>query len=521
MLTEMPASHEDTLELLKDLRAAGVDLWAEGGRLHYRAPKNSLDQHRFARLRRSHNEILRLIAATAGNGRRHTGLVPRAARGPAPLAFTQLQHWNLYQLDHRRSYRFVSRAMRLVGNLDVECLRRSLGELVRRHEALRTRVVVAHSGVPMQETIPSQDVKLEVQDLTGVPEECRESELITRIEKIILQPIDVGLDPLYEVALIRLKPTEHVLVVATEHIITDMASIGIFINDLYLGYVQQVQGLPFSFPKIPIQLADYADWQRREEVSWVAEHKAYWNARLMSCGRLRFPTAPGAADASTSAWEIATVVIPKNLKAQLQEWSRPRNTTPVMSLFTAYVALVLRWCAASQTVIQFISANRTLPQIEHAIGFFAAPLHVPVSFRSTDSFLDLLKRTTEEYCRAHEHEDLSYFEAQVPRPGFTFNSSFNWVPQVQKSALEELEGSENALASYPLLFEQPLVKKLERDSEPFIVIFDTDDDAVASIFFPPWRFPRKTMERFGQNFLAFVEQLLRNPEQLVRDIAMT
>jgi hypothetical protein len=92
--------------------------------------------------------------------------------------------------------RQIASATRLCGALDVGCLRNSLGAVVRRHDALRTRVVTIE-GVPLQEVDSACACEPKLDDLSGLPADLRAAEITRLIEEQILEPIDVAVGPLF------------------------------------------------------------------------------------------------------------------------------------------------------------------------------------------------------------------------------------------------------------------------------------------------------------------------------------
>lgn len=502
------------VDVLGSLRSKGVRLWSENGQLHYKAPKGALNQEEIERLRVSRGQIVALLETGIGADAAEPRREPRARLDRAPLAFSQLAHWHWYELSERCAIRQIASATRLRGRLNVDALQKSVTEIVRRHDALRTRIVVL-DGVPMQEISELGDCKVSVDDLAAASESHRETEIVRIIEQHILQPIDVAVGPLFGMRLLKLRDDEHVLIVAMEHMIADEVSMNILLRELFTAYAQALQGRTFSLPAIPIQFADFAVWQRDTQKAWLENRGPYWAKRFAGCRRLRFPAVK---DLSGVGWGVVPVRIAGHLKAKLREWCRLKHTTLAMSVFTAYVGFVLRWCNASESVIRYQSDGRVSPKIENTIGFFASVLYFRMKLREDDSFLDLLNQVTEEYCKAHEHADSSYMAAQVPRLEFTRNTVFNWVAQGSKIDLFHLDGSDNAITCSPIPFAHPMLKNLELDHEPGILLYDADEEVVGYVYFPLNRFSTDMMERFGRNFLGFIEALLRQPEGRVKDI---
>jgi hypothetical protein len=110
--------------------------------------------------------------------------------------------------------------------------------------------------------------------------------------------------------------------------------------------------------------------------------------------------------------------------------------------------------------------------------------------------------------------------AQATRPEFTRNTAFNWLPQGSKVDLSDLDGSEDAIACTPVRFEHPMMRNVEIDGEPSILLFDDDDEITGNVWFPMNRFSVDTMERFGRNFLVFIKALLRQPDERVKGIVL-
>jgi hypothetical protein len=399
----------------------------------------------------------------------------------------------------------------------VDVLQDIIAELVRRHDALRTRIVMV-DGVPTQRISESERCDIEFTDLKGVSEALREAEVQRSIRQLILEPIDLAVGPLVGMRLVRLGDEEHVLIIVMEHVISDAFSMNILLRELFTSYGRAMKGLPLSLPAVPIQFTDYAMRQRHSQSAWLEKHGAYWHEHLKGCQRLRFPGDPNHSGASQRGWGTVSLRIGRDLKAELLEWCRIRRTTLVMSVFTAYSAAVLRWCRVSDAVVLYQTDGRFSPDLENTIGYVSSVLYLRMELRDDDTFVGLMSRVIREYCNAYEHADSSCMEARVPAPGFTRNSRFNWVPQ--GTIIPERVHGPDAIAVSPVCFAHPMRENLERDTEPSIQLFESGAEIIGELLFPLNRFSRDTMERFGRHFLALTRALLSKPEGRVCDIAL-
>jgi hypothetical protein len=424
-------SIDSVSDILRFAHSKGIRLWAESGQLRYKAPQGVLTEHYLDHLRQHRSQILAFLEK-ASTAERHTaGLVRRAPTTRVPLTFSQLAYWNLFLLKEQRFIRGVASVTNLRGRLRLDEFRESVAANVRRHEALRMRIVLSDAG-PEQVVDDQRDYGLQFADLTRVPPVARESEIADQIESFLSQPVDLTVDPLFAARLLKLGSEEHVLILAMEHIISDGLSSRILLRDILSAYAQFVRGTPIALPAVDVQFADYAVWQRGTVQPRIEKHGQYWYERLSDCGRLRFPDDTARQPDTSPDWDRVKVRLGREATAQLHAACRQRKTTLAMSTFAAYAGLVLRWCNAPTTVLKFQSDCRMSPQIENAVGYFAAPLYLRIDMSPETTFSDLVRQVTQEYCTAYEHADFSYLEAQIPRREFTRNGFFNLVPQISR-----------------------------------------------------------------------------------------
>jgi surfactin family lipopeptide synthetase A len=439
--------------------------------------------------------------------------------GAVPLAFSQLSHWKTYRLHERRGIRWIARATRLCGPLKVDALSHSFAELVRRHEALRTRIIVV-DGVPAQEVIDAPDCRLEIEDLTGLDDATRDSELTRRIDKFVHEPIDVTVGPLFGARLYKLAADEHVLLMAMEHMISDGCSLGIVHRDIFAFYEAETMALPLTLPPVAMQLPEYARWCLSGRAAWLEAHGAYWNEQLLRYPRVTFPSDTAPTKPGDSGWGTIPFRLESGLKADLFEWCRCWHSTPAMSVFAAFACVTLRWCEVDEAVFQYQSDGRVLPELENTVGFIASMLYVRVELLHNDSFVALLQRVTEEYCRAYEHIDLSYTMTHTPRPGFTRNAAFNWVPLGSGFGSRREEGQGKTISRVPVRIARPVVTDLVIDNEPALLVFEEEEALVGELQFPLSRFSFESMSAFAQALTRTVEALLRQPERRLTSVPL-
>lgn len=503
--------------LLQQVRAKGCRLWSANGSLHYAAPKGVLSPDEIRHLREYRDLILaRLQCETIGVC--CAGSTPGSLPTRASLSYSQQAHWHMFKLGERRHLRQIASATRLCGRLDVGALREALDFIVSRHETLRTRFVF-ENGTPAQEVLAWVEPEFQVHDFIAAHASERDMHVHRMIEQHILSPVEITAGPLLGVCVLKLDSQQHVLILAMEHSISDGYSRNILTRDLFAAYAQICDCRRPSLPQIPMQFAQYTREQRRSEKKWIEEHGCYWSKRLQGCGRVRFPEDVGSSK-GTQGWGAAPLLIERDLKAALIGWCRKHQSTLPLAVLTAYVALVMRWCDSSDVVIRYQTDGRISPDIQNAIGFFAFALHLRIELHREDTFLTLLRRVTEEYLNAYVHADFCYIDAQLPRPDVSRTTVFNWQSHSLQSRDEvpALTGRLPDCTAIP--FVHPMMRTLDWDGEPSIMLFDARERIEGTVYFPMSRFSYRSMERFGHYLVRFAEALLAEPKVRVASLQL-
>jgi amino acid adenylation domain-containing protein len=336
-------------------------------------------------------------------------LVPVARDTDPPLSFAQQRLWFLDQLNPGLSNYNMATALRLSGALDVAALRRSLAEVVRRHEALRT-TLPSTEGRPVQRIAPEAELELPLEDLSRLPEAEREAEARRLAREEAATPFDLAAGPLFRARLLRLGDEEHVALFTMHHIISDGWSMAILVREVAALYEAGVTGRASPLAALPIQHADYSAWQRdwlRGEV--LERHLDYWRAQLadapaateLPADRPRPPVM-----SFRGAWE--DVALPAELSGALAALSRREGATLFMTLLTAFQVLLHHYSAQTDIVIGSPIAGRNRTEIEGLIGFFVNTLLLRTKLAGNPTFRELLRQVRETALEAYAHQDVPF-----------------------------------------------------------------------------------------------------------------
>src|SRR6185295_2188806 len=220
--------------------------------------------------------------------------------GVLPLSYPQRRLYFMDRLAPESPTYNISSGYLLRGPFAPAALAAALAEVVRRHEALRTRIVAVAHGEPGQEVGPPPTPELlPLADLSSLPPERRAAELAALASREAGRGFDLRRDPMLRATLVRLEEDEHAFLFTVHHIASDGWSEGVLRRELSALYAAALAGEPSPLAPLPLQYADFAAWQRAWPEEALAAQLAHWKERLAGTPALDLPAdrprPPGAA----------------------------------------------------------------------------------------------------------------------------------------------------------------------------------------------------------------------------------
>jgi amino acid adenylation domain-containing protein len=326
-----------------------------------------------------------------------------------PLSFSQQRLWFLHQLEPNSAAYNGATVVQLKGVLDVAALEKSLNEIVRRHEVLRTYFSVVE-GQPVQKILSNLDVNLAIANLENLPPTEREQAIQQLIKENAQQPFDLSKAPLMQVRLLRLNADEHILLLTLHHIISDAWSAGIFIKEIGAFYEAFSTGKNPSLPELSIQYADFAVWQQQWLQGEILDSQLnYWKQQLDGAKTLlELPTDKPRSLSPTSLGTKYSFTLSPELSKSLQSLSQREGATLFMTLMAAFNTLLYRYTGQNDILVGSPIANRNRHEIEGLIGFFANTLIWRTKLSNNPSFKELIQQVREFSLGAYAHQDLPF-----------------------------------------------------------------------------------------------------------------
>ena len=441
---------------------------------------------------------------------------PLARNSELPLSFAQARLWFLDQLMPLNPFYNIPFALRLAGELDILVLQSSLNEIIRRHETLRTSFKTVN-GQPTQLIAESLELKLAAIDLQLLPKLEREQKERELASQLAQQPFDLRVAPLMRVTLLRLAPTEHVLLFVMHHIISDGWSMGVFHRELAVLYDTFVTGKTSPLPELSIQYADFAVWQRTWlELSALKNQLLYWQQQLAELAVLQLPTDyPRPAEQSfRGAVEILS--LPLNLKQGLVKLSQQHGFTLFMTLLAVFKVLLYRYTGQTDLVVGSPIANRNRSEIEPLIGFFVNTLVLRTQIQGNLHFDELLTRVQEVALGAYAHQDLPFerlVEELQPERHLNTNPLVQVIFALQNAPMEELQLKGLQLSRLELEY-----KTTRLDMEWHV--WEQPQGLQVMVAYATDLFAQETIKRMLGHFQNLLSGVIANPQQQIWELPL-
>jgi len=432
-------------------------------------------------------------------------LVPISRDGIIPLSYPQERLWFRQQLQPDRAIAYnIPLGFRIWGELNRTALQRSLDEILRRHEALRTTYAVTE-GKSSQIIHSPAPFDLPTVDLRTFDPEYRETRLADLMRIEIRRPFDLGEDPPIRGILFRLDERDYLLLFTVHHIAVDAWSKGIFYQELAALYEAFGDGKPSPLAELPVQYADFSGWQRRTLQGELRDLLLnYWRRQLDGLQPLQLPR-DRRPEMPTHRGGSHKLRLSPELTKAIKTFSRREGVTPFVTLLTAFKILLNRYGEQDDIFVCSPIANRNRKEIKGAIGYFVNLLILRTKLDGRLSFHKLLDRVRQTASGGYAHQDLPVQDvvealnlASVPLSRAMFALQNTAVHQLQLPGLQ--------------------VETLDLDTETadfdLYLYLIADGDGLAAVFkYDADLFDAATIAEMGERYRTILERAIADPER--------
>jgi acyl carrier protein len=446
-------------------------------------------------------------------------IVPVSRDAPMPLSMNQEHLWQLDQMLPGTHFFNMPYIYRFNGELDIKALEKSLSEIIRRHEALRT-VFVEIDGKPVQIVREIYSFRLPIVDLRklGVRNASEEAGALILGERE--RTFDLTVGPLIRIKLLRLTDKDYLLLVTMHHIVTDHWSMQIFRRELAALYEAFFQVRPTLLPEPLVHFADYASWERRLlDEGLLSQQLAYWKNQLAGPLRqLEFQKSGLKKVELSFHTGHRPIEFDEALLTAIKAFAGKENCTPFMVVVTALGIILCLQTGQQDIRIGTLVANRKRKETQRTIGHLMNTLILRMHISPDRTCKQFLRAVRDVILTAYAHQELPFerlahvFEKEKKND----RASLVQVLLIYNAALDPvLEPSGPTFA--------PLdIKSIRPETEITISTFDliidmrqTSTKLTGSVNYKTHTFDAKTIDAMIKSLSTVLESIVTRGEQLV------
>jgi len=450
--------------------------------------------------------------------------VPRE-NGVAPASIAQERLCEFQAALPELPFFNILHAIRLAFPCNAARLERSINEIVRRHEILRTTFAVV-DGRHVQAIARQSTVPFRYDDVHELPRPRRKMVVQKLIQEEVLRSFDLAKGPLLRARLVRLTQEEYLFLISMHQVICDGSSLGVFIEELAAAYDAFAAGRESPLPPLPIQYADFADWQRRWRSNpEIVAQLAYWREQLHDpLPVMRLATARPKRttdDFRTARWKVA---LPATLSRAAKRFSQREGVTLFMTLAAAFKTLMHRYTGEDDLRVGTHVANRHRPGTERLIGPLANIVILRTSLAGDPSSREVIRRVRTTTLAAFANQDLPLAEIvealereRALKPA-ALAQVMIWLqnPEV-RSVVKSAHGLTFKEAVPGMLL--PLVTMTSFDV--MLMLRESTQGLVGTCVYKPPLFGAKTIEHLLRDFEKVLDAMVTEPDRPISAIAVS
>jgi len=431
-----------------------------------------------------------------------------------PLSFGQQRFWFLDQLEPGQPVYHVCFGLRLAGRLDHAAAEDSVNEIVRRHEALRTRYE-SRNGSVVQVVDAPRRVPVPLAEIQHTGEKEIERHLMEEGNK----PFNLCKGFPIRAKLFQVGAGQHVLLFTMHHIAADAWSIDLLLKEWSTLYDARVTGKHAELPELPIQYLDFARWQQEGiHDQALKEQLAYWEKRLGDKpAALDLPTDYVRPTIPSHAGATRNRLLAPDLSVSLSKVAQQAGASKFMVLLAAFKVLLHRYSGQSDIVVGSPMSRRTLHETENLIGLFLNVSVLRTDVSGDPTFRELLQQVRQTTLEAFANQSVPFekiVEELQPARDLSRTPFFQVMFTLQDPATPPVTLGGGARAE---AFE------LDLDVSPYeltLLMQEKDGGLEATLEYKTELFSAETIDRMLQHYQTLLEGIAENPDARVFELPL-
>lgn len=435
--------------------------------------------------------------------------------GPRQMSASQLRQWFQYRIDGPGPVNNIPFAARITGPCDVDAFVAALGDLVGRHEVLRTTYREI-DGVPYQ--IVGDQAPLAVRRDSGADEEWLQAELDAERRHVF------DLEGRWPIrAAVLSIPGQHVLSIVVHHIAADHWSAGVLFTDLVAAYRARKEQRQPNFAALPVQYADFAVWQAdllADGTGTIAAQRDYWRTQLAD-----MPADPGLRPdferPPVLSGEGASVqfAIGAGTRGRLTELARELGITDFMLMQSAVAVALAKSGEGLDVPLGTPVAGRTEAELDSLVGLFINILVLRNDLTGNPTLREVLRRARDTALAAYAHQDLPFdqvVDAVSPVRSLSRNPLFGVVVHVREDLPTDHIIDSGPVGDTTFTALEPTFDVAHADLS--LNFFATEDDYRGHLIYRTDLYHRASAQRLADRLVRVIEAFADNPDQALRDL---
>ncbi|WP_371933317.1 amino acid adenylation domain-containing protein [Ruegeria discodermiae] len=438
---------------------------------------------------------------------------------PIPASFEQERMWLLNEIHKDNPVYNEGIGAMFTGLFDTDAFLSALSDVLNRYEVLRTRIVDA-SGQLRQVIDPPGSIEISFLDWSDrvEPQVELEREAAELCSDLQAEPYNLSDELPCRSLVIRLAPDRHVWCLAVHHIAADNWSMShILPEELFQAYDAKRQGTDPDLPDLPLSFADYAVWQRSDEMTKIiADQLAYWQQKLQdSTAPLPLPASRQRPKIRSHDGARLTVAqLPWELWRDVESTSALHGASPFIFFSAIMWALLGRLSGSNDISIGTPHTTKPESELWPVFGYFGNTLVLRGHVGGQKSFADLLDQARKTVLDAFAHQDVP-FESVVEAVG---DRPLNTTPLFQVLVVMHafLDQSAHRREDFKIS-----LMPGKRQVAKYDLVFDinpTDAGLRLDIVYATDMFDEAAVKRFGTAFQALTTAAVRSLQEAIGNI---
>ena len=373
------------------LARQGVELWFEGERLRFRAPKGALTEDQRGALSARREEVLGYLRSLAA-GKTTT----------CRLSYSQQSLWFLHQQERETTAYHVAVPVRIASEINVLALTQALQALIDRHAILRTTYHLGDDG-PIQSISALGVARL---DRHLVPD-IAAGELHEMLQADYRRPFDLVHGPVLRASLYTRGSADHVLLLTIHHIAVDALSVVVLFEDLTKLYAEGAGGPPAALGRQSVQYSDFVNWQL-EALAGSTGGRAwsYWREKLAGPHEpLNLPTDYPRPALQTFSGASVPFRLGQEATQKIKDLARQEKTTPFVVMLASFKALLYCITGNEDLIIGTPTLGRSKPEFMRVVGDFVNSVPLRSQLTSGMTFRELVAQLRSTVLEALDMQD--------------------------------------------------------------------------------------------------------------------